>query len=220
MTTLPTNYDDGDVVDATDINAITTQVNTDTTNIGTLTSEQTSDNYLFNQSIISQPTGQFCTLPRGEQNTAASISTGELNLTYFQAPAAMTINNIGTVCGDIAAATITTAKLGIYSVNNSNGNLTLLASTANTTSGIWTSTFTGYTTALTSAATLVAGTWYAVGIIIVAGTMPSLIGNFVVDDANLAPRLCGLLTGQSDLASPITGGSVTHNFRLFYTRLY
>lgn len=218
MTTLPTNYADGNIVDASDIDAITTQINTNTTNIGTLTAEQVTNSYLQNLTNISQPSSQFCTLPRIASNTVAT-ATGELNLTYFQAPNAMTINNIGTVSGGTAAATVTTAQLGIYSVNASNGNLTLAGSTANTTT-LWAATNTAYTTALTSATSLTAGVWYAVGILIVATTAPSLVGSTVLDDANLTPRLCGLLTSQTSLASPITGSSVNHNTRVFYTRLY
>lgn len=220
------DWTDGQVVDAADLNALATQVNTNATDItandtelATLTSEQAVDNYLFNAAILCQPTGQFCTLPRAQQNNSVAINSGDVNLTYFQAPVAMTINNVGTNSGDTAAVSVTTAKVGIYSVDDVSGDLSLVASTANTTT-LWGSSFNSYQTAMAAPADLTAGTWYAVGIFAVATTMPSVIGNFVVDDANLAPRLCGLLTGQTDLPSSILGSDIGHNYRTFYTRLY
>lgn len=209
--TLPNNWQDGQTVHGSDINAISSQINEDTNAIAELQTE------LSAPLILSQPTAMFCTLPRTQENEV-TVGVRELNLTYFEAPSALPVANIGCLTGSTAAASVTLAKFGIYSVDPS-GNLTLIAATANTT-GLFAGTYSGYQAALTASVSLAQGSMYAVGYLIDAVTMPTLIGSYTVDDANLPPRICGLLTSQTDLPSSIPAGSVAHNYRVFYARLF
>lgn len=200
--TLRDDWADGDTVHGTDLNDIADNVNF-------LVAAAAN-------AIISQPSGAICTLPRARSDEAP-VSSGELNLTYFQAPAAYTVHNATIFTGDTAAAGVTVAKIGIFSVDES-ANLTLIGSTPNTPT-IAAATYTSYDTALSAPVTFTQGLYYAAGILIAATTPPSLAGNYVLTDANLAPRLCGQLSGQADLPSTIAAADVANNYRVFYTRI-
>lgn len=208
--TLPQDWQDGQLIHGADINNIAGQVNDNTTELAAL-------NYnVASQLFASQPTAMYCTLPRGQQNEV-TVNSGELNLTYFQAPSGLAVSNVATSSMGTAAASVTLAKVGIFEVDGS-GNLTLIGSTPNTTN-LYANTYLVYETAFTASVSLTQGHTYAVGTIIVAGTPPTMVGSYTTSDANLAPRLCGLLTGQTDLPSSITAGAVASNYRAFYARL-
>lgn len=167
--------------------------------------------------LLSQPTGQLCTLPRAQQ-IDVTLTSGELNLTYFQSPIDLTASHVGIVSGSTAGVGVTLAKLGLYSVDSS-GNLTLIGSTANTTS-LFAASYTPYETALAASTELARGSVYAFGLVVTATTMPTLNGAFVIDDANLPPRLCGALESQTDLPASIAVGDVGDNFRVLYARFF
>lgn len=166
---------------------------------------------------LTQPDGMLCTLPRYQQN-GATVASGELNLTYFQAPVDDTYEHLALAGHATAAVDLTMAKVGIYSVDGS-WNLTRIGSTDNETDILGTPYLT-YPMDLLAPVSLTRGGIYAVGQLIKAATPPSLVGAYVVPDANLEPRLCGLLTDQDDLPETITDAAVSYNYRAFYTRLY
>lgn len=65
-----------------------------------------------------QSAGQICTLPRIQLNTGLQLVSGTLHLAYFQAPnrvSALTISNVAVSTGDVAAAGVTLAEIGIFS---------------------------------------------------------------------------------------------------------
>ena len=113
--------------------------------------------------------------------------------------------------------------MGLYTVDPATALLTLVARTANDTS-ICASSNTAHRRVFSTSGgypdsyKLVAGTRYAVGLIVVgASTAPTICstGSGAAPLA-IAPRLNGLLSGQSDLpttATPTTAGSL-HWFRL------
>lgn len=134
-------------------------------------------------------------------------SSGELHLSYFTATKSEVINNLAIYSAGTAAATVTLIRFGVYSVAV-NGDLTLVAATANDTA-LLTATTTRYQKALTSTWAKTAGTRYAVGFLVVATTMPTVYGptdiSSTVPDTIWArePRLSAKRTGQSDLPSSI-----------------
>lgn len=134
--------------------------------------------------------------------------TQELILTYFTARKSETVNNVRVNTGNTAAAaTPTLCRIGLYSVDGA-GNLTLVASTANDTT-LFAGTFTVYTRAFSVGYALVAGSRYALGLLVVsAAAMPKFGGIFPGGGVNaeiaIAPQLAGHITAQADLpAGPV-----------------
>lgn len=137
--------------------------------------------------------------------------TGQLILTYFTARKTETINNVRTMTQSTGAGTPTLCKVGIYSVA-AGGDLTLVASTANDTT-MWAGTFSGYTRALSSSWSKVAGQRYAFATLFVGTTGPRLFGvsPALGAEGGTAPRINGSVAGQSDLPASIAAGSVTNS---------
>lgn len=156
-------------------------------------------------------------VPRRNLMNSAAVShtSGTLALSYFTADKTETINNVTLYTGTTAAgATPTLVRVGIYSLDGS-GNGTLVASTPNDTT-LLAAASTAYTKALSAPFSKVAGTRYAIGLLVVSGaTMPSFQGPLAVSSApsqtvfGLPPRLCGRLTGQTDLPASFTEAGLT-----------
>lgn len=156
------------------------------------------------------------TMPRSDMtNQAQATSSGAVRLTYFTAQVTYTATNVLTYVGTTAAgATPTLCKVGFYTVA-SNGDLTLVALTANTTS-LWAgSATTEYNTALSSSYQFIAGQRYAAATLVVTGAAaPTLCGSpgSVSSALNArAPRISASLSGQTDLPASISSGSLTVN---------
>ena len=137
------------------------------------------------------------------QQQALAAST--LMLTYWTAVKTETINNVQTVTGGTAASGLTYANIGIYTIDGS-GNLTLAASTGDLHTTLWASTYTKYTSALTSGFSKVAGTRYAMGLLAVGTTPPNLFGQYVSFSGN-APIIAGTVS-ETTLPGTLTAGSV------------
>lgn len=162
---------------------------------------------------IDNMAGYITTIPRFAVSGAQTTLTGNVHLTYFVANKTMTATKVLISSGNpAAAATPTLTRVGIYSVAEATGNLTLIGSTPNDTT-LFAATYTTYTKSLSASTTLYAGARYAVGILIVSSfTMPALYGSPNVSFFGFnSPRLTGTLAGQSDLPSTITAGSVGLN---------
>lgn len=148
-------------------------------------------------------------------------STQQLRLSYFTAKKTEIVNNVVTVSGTVAAAaTPSICKIGVYEVQ-ANGDLTLVASTANTLS-LWATTFTKYTTALQSSLSKTQGKRYAVGILVVSAVaIPTFYGHSTIPTVISLdePAICAFLPGQSDLPSSITKASLTATSSFIYTAL-
>lgn len=157
-------------------------------------------------------------LPFGQETFPYYMAAGSIGLANQRAAfahfTAIRTEQVGWIysatAGTAAGATPTLCKLGIWLVDPSSGDLTLVASTANDTT-LWAATTTLYKTVLTSAYTLVEGQRYALGALCVtAATAPILAGcspaagNAGFWDSRLVtkPRLRGaLVTGQTDVAN-------------------
>jgi hypothetical protein len=132
-----------------------------------------------------------------------------LRLTYFVARKGETITQVRTVGGATTQVGSTLIRIGVYS-EDASGNLTLVASTANTTS-LYAAVNTAYTTALSASFAKTRGTRYAVGILIVGSTTaPTVNGNqmpIAGSETAVSPRLSGVVT-VSDLPSTIAVGTI------------
>jgi len=154
------------------------------------------------------------------RDTTLALTSQKLLLTYFTGRRTETVTQVRVVSGGTAAgATPTTCVIGIYSVAG-NGDLTLITSTPNDTS-LYAATATAYTKSFSSSWSKVAGTRYALGLLVVtAATAPTTAGIFagggVATEAGQAPRLAGSLTGQSSLPSTIANGSIANTTNMFY----
>lgn len=139
-------------------------------------------------------------------------TSGTIRFNYFTAKKTETTTQVRVSSGSTAAgATPTLVKIGLYSVDGS-GNLTLVASTASTTS-MFAATNTAYTTAWAAPYAKVAGQRYALAYLVVtAAVLPTSVGftiaTPILAEAALDPRTNGQLAAQSDLPSTISAGSV------------
>lgn len=144
--------------------------------------------------------------------TGLTMTSGTIRLAYFTARRSETCTRIRAQVGATGAgATPTLCKLGAYLVA-SNGDLSLIGATANNTALFNTS---GAVVDEATAASYdkIAGQRYAVAAICVSGaTMPTLVGiSSGLHGSELAqsPRRTGLLSGQTDLPSSISAGSIS-----------
>lgn len=134
-------------------------------------------------------------------------SSGELHLTYFTATKTEAITSLAMYSGATAAATVTLIRWGVYSVA-ANGDLTLIAATANDTT-VFNAIQTRFVRPLTTTWAKTAGTRYAIGFLVVATTMPSVygpsdIGTTLADTLwGREPRLAAKRIGQTDLPATI-----------------
>lgn len=138
-----------------------------------------------------------------------TLVSGQVVFTFFTPAYNATVTTVRTVTSSPQAAGLTLARMGLYTA--SGDDVTLVAQTANDTS-LWTAQSTQYTRTFDTAGgypasyNLVKGQRYALGIIAVGTTMPQLYGNgFSLSTINaLAPRLCTLASGQTDLPTTFT----------------
>lgn len=155
-------------------------------------------------------------MSRGEvtTNTATAPVSGMMKLTYFTARKNFSTSNGQIVVGGTAGATLTTGKLGLYSVA-ANGDLTRVAITANST-GAFTSANTVSTVAWTAPFSLAKGTRYAFAVLVVGTTMPTYCsstsagGGWSTLIHSSAPRMAGEVSGQTDIPSSVTNASISN----------
>lgn len=181
--------------------------------------------YATNDPLVGQylTTGQE-TIPRHLVSSAAvGVTAGTLRLTYFTARKSETVTQVRVWTGSTnAGATPTLCRIGLYSVA-ANGDLTLVASTANDTT-LFASTVTSYTRSFSASYDVVRGQRYAVGIIVVTGaTAPTFMGVALFPgsgmEATTAPRVAGGIGSSTDLTTPISAGSVGNSGNLIYAAI-
>lgn len=152
--------------------------------------------------------------------TATTITGNNqaLRLTYFTARRTETVTQVQAMV-NVAAVGATLVRFGIYTVA-ANGDLTLVASTANDatlldTTGLKTKT-------LSASLAKTRGTRYAVAVLVDgASTTPQLSGSGTIAGAlaEISPRLSGLVTGQSDLPATVSAASVAQAAFQIYVAL-
>lgn len=149
-------------------------------------------------------------------------TSGNILLTYRRATKTETVTKLQAACGTAAGATPTLVKFGVYSVNESTGELTRVAITANDTT-VFSTLNTGYELTLTAPWQKQAGVMYAYALLIVSTqTLPTIVGlahaasGAVNSILALPPRITGTVTGQTDLPATVAGGSVAVSNRAIW----
>ena len=148
---------------------------------------------------------------------ALTIPSGSLVTTNFTARKSETINNLMMICGArAAAATPTLVRMGVWTTDADGHLLALVASTSNDTA-LFAATSTEYVRSTQAPWAKVAGTRYAVGLLVVtAGVTPQMVGrstNSVAGSSLFgvrAPALFNRVDGMTDL--PATWGSPVYPY--------
>jgi hypothetical protein len=165
-------------------------------------------------------TGQE-TFDRSLVNNASNGGASQsLRLTYFTAHKTQTITQVRVLTGGTpAAATPTLVRFGIYSVA-ANGDIALIASTANDTT-LLASGGTAYTKALQASVGLVAGTRYAFGILVVTGaatpTFPCWTTGLAGTELDRTPRIASVVAAQADLPASVVNASLAASTLVIYS---
>jgi hypothetical protein len=153
-------------------------------------------------------------------NTVASGTSQQLRMTYFRARKSETITQFRVITGGTAAAaTPTLCRMGLYSVDETSGVNTLVASTPNDTT-LFAATNTRYTKATSASYAKQAGVLYGFGILIVsAAAMPTfegIISSINTAEAGLPDRVGGFLAAQADLPATFNLSGLTDSAQVFY----
>lgn len=143
-------------------------------------------------------------------STTASMTSQMLRLSYFTARTTETITKILlTTAGSGAGATPTLIRAGVWSVDASDNLTALLASTANDTT-LLTPGSTEFLKAFSASFSKVAGTRYAVGLLVVTAATVPTIPAAALSTAPLSGatqnrrRIAAAVSGQADLPSTAT----------------
>jgi hypothetical protein len=156
-----------------------------------------------------QTTSVLDVVDRQYAGTSSGIASGAVYWAFFTPVTSVTISQISVASGAAVSASLTLARLGLYTADAS-GNCTLVARTASDTTLLGTAA-TVYARSLDttggypSTYALSAGTRYAVGFIAVGTTAGSLASALsLASVAALSPRVQGVRTGNSDLVTSQT----------------
>jgi hypothetical protein len=180
---------------------------------GTLAAARLPSTVALNAGValtLGQPASVVDVFQRGEAGlTTVGMTSGTLKLTLFTPLITTTISQITAVSGNTAASGLTLARMGIYTFDETTA--TLVARVASDTT-LFTAINTAYTRSLDSSTggypasyTLTAGVRYAVGVLVVGTTMPTMSGRQVATGvASLSPRMSGDSTGRTDLPTTTT----------------
>ena len=151
------------------------------------------------------------TVPRHSQIGSYVAVSGRIALAGFTAPITETFASLRSVTAGNGFSALTIGKMGLYSIDAA-GNATLVANTANDT-GLWASTWTIYTRALTSPYQVIKNNRYAIGLIAVGttGSWSSSAQNWTGGStgAGELPWLSGLGGVTADLPASIAFASIT-----------
>lgn len=152
------------------------------------------------------------TLPRTDAGISSgnAMTSGILRLTYKTATKTEVVNTVQVPCGGTAAVpTPTLIRVGVY-VEEANGDLTLVASSANNT-GLFTAANAENSIPLSAPFTKIRGRRYAVGLLVVtASTPPTVFGSTSLISSVIAksPVLAAARSGQTDLPSTVTTAQI------------
>jgi hypothetical protein len=142
--------------------------------------------------------------------TASTLpsNSGYIFHTFFTAPTTITVSTIQMLTGGTAGATLTLARMGLYTFDGTTAKL--VAQTASDTT-LFTATYTLYTRSFDTTGgypatyTLQAGQRYGIATIVTGTTMPSFAGCYPnAATTNLPPRISSVFTGQTDLVASQT----------------
>jgi len=156
-----------------------------------------------------QPASALDVYPRGEASgTGVAQSAGSIFFTFFTPSVSFAVSSITMVSGTTAAAGLTLARMGIYTMDETTA--TLVARTASDTT-LFTTASTAYTRSLATTGgfpasyTVNAGSRYAVAVICVGTTAPLYAGRLMnAGISGLSPRVNSSLASQTDLVASTT----------------
>jgi hypothetical protein len=152
--------------------------------------------------------------PRVATGATQTPTSGQMIFGCWTAMTTGTATTVTTVSGGTAAATLTYAAVGIYSVDSS-GNLTKITDTGDLHTTLWASTYTGYTSTLSPSFSRVAGSRYAVAVLAVTsvGTIPAIYAAApVYVFSSAAPILAGSSTATNLASLPASLSSASQSF--------
>ena len=152
-------------------------------------------------------------MDRDYAGTNTVTTLGTVRFTYFTARKSEAINNIRMWAGTTIAAGLTLARMGVYLEDPTTRALSLLGASVNDTA-LFAVANTGYTKALNATVNKAKGQRYAVAVLMTGTTAATLLGTAVptvaADMWAGAPRLAGLLAGQTDLPASVAVGSIAN----------
>lgn len=162
------------------------------------------------------------TVPRVTvSNAVGPITSGQMQFAFFTPDTSYSSTLVRVGCGATAAASVTLARVGLYTVDSA-GNLALVASTANDTT-LFATINTMYTKTWTTPVTVNGGQQYAVGVLVTATTMPAWLGvalsTAMAAEFALAPRLTGTLASQADLPASTSTAALANTHRVIYAAI-
>lgn len=151
----------------------------------------------------------FATCPRYAASSSTTLTTQVLRGVSFTAPMSMSCGSVRVFTGaTAAAATPSLIRVGLYTFET-NGDMTLAASTASDTA-LLASTHTAYSKALSAPLSIVKGTRYSAAVLVVtAQTAPAIAANAFHGNAQgtASPQLCWTQSGQTDLPASVTAAN-------------
>jgi len=164
--------------------------------------------------IGSAPSQGVAVCDRRNATGTISHTSGDIHFSYFTSYRGSIsggiVSKVEMRLGPQGATGLTLARVGLYTVNAATQQLTLVASTSNDTTG-WSGAYSTVTKNLTGAYTLAVGQRYALGTLFIGTTPTSYTQANGSSDYGLnalPPRLCGKLTGQTDLPSTVNDTSL------------
>lgn len=161
-------------------------------------------------------TPRIITGPRDVSGNSVTLVSGTASFTAFTSPVTATVTQLFLASRGTAAATVTSNRLGLFTVDAS-GNLSLVARCASDIT-IANATFQANTRSFNTTGgypasyTLMQGQRYAIGCLWVATTPPIVYGcNTSGPPGTITwlPWNSSTITGQSDLATSYTFGTLT-----------
>ena len=174
---------------------------------------------IFNNKGQSPYPGQTTFDRKFAVTSTPALTTQRLQLTRFTAERTESISSMKTIVHGTAAATITLIRYGIYSISDSTGDITLVASTTNDTA-LLAATNTAYSKALTTVYTVDGGRDYYAAVLVVATTQPVLAGiTGIAADWAALPIPSYQVSSQSDLPATVVFASLVASTMLVYTEM-
>jgi hypothetical protein len=184
---------------------------------GTLSDSRLSSNVPLLENLsawVNQASTAIDTLPRNIQNTAITLTSGSMILTFFTPLVTRTITQITASSGATVGSGLTLVRFGLYTFNETNA--TLVAAVASDTS-LFTAANTVYTRSLStggglpSSYTLNAGSRYGFALLATGTTMPTIIGlsSSGFNLATITPRVNGQVTSQTNLPATFVVGNIS-----------
>src|SRR4249919_1450288 len=154
-------------------------------------------------SPIASPLNAMEPIPLFECASDVAGASGTLRVVFARANRTFTVNNLATFLGATGPSGTTLSRMAVYSVDEASGLCSLLVATAHSVAG-WAAN-TPFQRPVITPASIVRGSYYAFGELVIATTHPSHFGrqlsSFVPSSNAAIGRLWGGLPSLSDIPS-------------------